>query len=186
MPKIVVKSYYIIRIGKRFVVDNLNDKKLRLSFSEKEAKRFEYFGLKEMEVALRDAMISINDLSKSGQKNITIIGRDVEVDRADIHDENVLMWDRLLDRETALNIINLSIENNGENEASEDFIAIHKFLSHVRAINYKEVVVLAVNWKSLSAEKQANLAISYASQLHASRFMMLMDYLSLRFLEGKL
>ena len=70
---------------------------------------------------------------------------------------------------------------------TEDFDTIGAFQEHIRArVDYKTVVILATQWHTYEDVKQANIAIKFAGVFHASRFIILMDYLSKKHIEGKL
>lgn len=90
------------------------------------------------------------------------------------------MWDRIFTKEAIDNIIEIS-------EETEDKDSLKDFTEFIEAeIDYKVVVVLATQWHMLEDIRQANLAIHYAGEFHASRFIMLMDTLSKFIKEGRL
>lgn len=90
-------------------------------------------------------------------------------------------WDKLLTRDLALFMIKVSDE-------TEDNDSVSRFFDFVREriIDYKVIVVMATQWKSYDVNKQANLAVHYAGMNHASRFIMMMDYLAIKFIKGEL
>lgn len=70
---------------------------------------------------------------------------------------------------------------------TEDFDTIGGFIEHMKAkTDYREIVILAMQWNTHDDMRQANLAIHFAGIHHASRFILLMDFLSNKFKEGKL
>jgi hypothetical protein len=70
---------------------------------------------------------------------------------------------------------------------TEDFNTINGFINHLKQrVDYKTVIILATQWKAYDDVKQANIAIQQAGVFHASRFILLMDFLSKKFVEGKL
>lgn len=90
------------------------------------------------------------------------------------------MWNKIFTPELVFKIRELSGE-------TEDFDTMSAFIKHIKQrVDYKQVVMLAVKWKTYDDIKQANLAINFAGIFHASRFILLMDCLSDKFIEGKL
>lgn len=69
----------------------------------------------------------------------------------------------------------------------EEMQMINIFIDFVKArFDYKVLVVMATQWDGYDDVKQANLAIKCAGEFHASRFIMLMDFLSHRYKKGEL
>lgn len=98
------------------------------------------------------------------------------------------MWDKLLDAECRVFMKNMVRDNDTFEVIGEDDHVIDKFFKHVEASvkDYKILVVLTMQWLTFSDIKQTNLAIKYVGWEHASHFMMLMDYLSQKFIKGAL
>lgn len=191
---VVVKSYYIIKIEgilkgtDTYVADISNKGRIKRVSSEDKAKRYEFFGLKNMEKALLKVGSHVEYLHSKGVRNIVIVSRDVTAKLAELKNtkfpkirqlwENYAMWNKIIDENTIDEMIKLSEDEDAEGEASENYVSIHKFLSHVRELDYKTVVVMALHWNTFDEMKQVKLAISYAGEYSASRFMMFMDYAS--------
>lgn len=96
------------------------------------------------------------------------------------------MWNKLLNIETVAFMKKAS--GDGDKENGEDNKAIYDFFKAVvkKVRDYKVVVMMAVKWDTYEDEKQANIAINYMGWEDASRFIMLMDYLSEKFKKGEL
>jgi hypothetical protein len=109
---------------------------------------------------------------------------------------NEVMWNKLLSLECKYFIRSLESREDDEykgdsNEYEPDKLsdeAIDRFFKHVKqtVVDYKVLVILATQWFSYSETKQAKLAIHHVGWVHASRFIMLMEYLSMKFLKGEL
>jgi hypothetical protein len=90
------------------------------------------------------------------------------------------MWDKLYTTEMVLWMKGITGE-------TEDFDTIAGFIDHMKnRVDYKQVVVMAMNWHTYDESKQVSLAILNGGMFHASRFMLMMDYLSKKFLKGEL
>ena len=92
------------------------------------------------------------------------------------------MWDKLLNMELTYYMIRVTKE-------TEDEESIQKFYEHIKSRTeneYKLIVVLATQWSEYDDTKQANVAIKVAGMNHASRFIIMMDYLSSKYRKGKL
>lgn len=91
------------------------------------------------------------------------------------------MWNKLLDVKLGMYMVRVT-------GGTEDDETIYKFFEHIenRIQDYKVVVVLATQWKTYDDMKQANLAIKFAGMYHASRFIIMMDYLADKFEKGEL
>ncbi|MER2008611.1 MAG: hypothetical protein ABS939_14260 [Psychrobacillus sp.] len=90
------------------------------------------------------------------------------------------MWDKILTPELVFWMKKVSGE-------TEDFDTINAFIEHIKnRADYKIIVVLSTQWKGYDDRKQANIAIRIAGMYHASRFILMMDFLSNKFKEGKL
>lgn len=106
--------------------------------------------------------------------------------RTDIDISNV-MWDRILNDETVLYMQGLTEIHEEYAGVGEESEIIKRFFSHLKdSTDYKSVVMMAMSWKTFDDLKQAKLAISCVGQYHASRFIVLMDYLAERFIKGEL
>lgn len=92
------------------------------------------------------------------------------------------MWEKILTDETLEKIIH----GLGE-DATEDMDTMQDFVNYlIWNVDYKAVVILATQWKSFEEMKQVHYATSIVDESHASRFMIMMDSLSERFIEGRL
>lgn len=97
-----------------------------------------------------------------------------------------LMWSKLLNIETVAFIKKAS--GDGDNENGEDNKSIYDFFKAVikKVKDYKILVIMAIKWDTYEDIKQANIAVKYMGWEDASRFIMLMDYLSEKFKKGEL
>lgn len=92
------------------------------------------------------------------------------------------MWEKILTEE----ILEKIIFGLGE-DATEDMETMKDFVEYLMAnVDYKAVVILATQWKSFEENKQVFYAMNIVEEYHASRFMILMDALSEKFLKGNL
>jgi hypothetical protein len=96
------------------------------------------------------------------------------------------MWDKLLNHECRTfmkNLVRDEVEVIGEDDK-----VIDSFFNFLKGNiqDYKVVVVLATQWIGFDDTKQANMAINYVGWKYASHFIMLMDYLSNKFIKGEL
>ncbi|MEE5180999.1 hypothetical protein JDW21_18735 [Bacillus subtilis] len=90
------------------------------------------------------------------------------------------MWDKLL-------TLNALTYMKKVSEGTEDDTTILPFFEYLQEnVNYKVIVVLATRWHVYDVVGQTGISINYVTEKHASRFIMLMDYLSKRFLKGEL
>lgn len=90
------------------------------------------------------------------------------------------MWDKLLTPE----VVFYMKEVSGD---TEDNSTVSKFFEDMKkTVDYKHVVIMATQWYTFDETKQVNLALQFAGEYHASRFIILLDFLSLKFREGKL
>ena len=90
------------------------------------------------------------------------------------------MWDKIFTMDLVLYMRKVTGD-------TEDFDTIGGFQEHVKArVDYKMVVMLATQWHTYDELKQANVSIKFAGIFHASRFIIMMDYLSKKHLEGRL
>lgn len=91
------------------------------------------------------------------------------------------MWEKILTEDALEHMITFN------KEETEDMETMSKFVEHLIAnVDYKVVVVLATQWHGLKDTVQANVAIEAVDEEHASRFIILMDYLSEKFQKGEL
>jgi hypothetical protein len=94
-------------------------------------------------------------------------------------------WEMILNSETVLYVKAMADKEMGDE--SEDYEKIAEFFEYLKTrTSYKSVVILATQWVKYDEQKQVALAIGMTSELHASRFIMLMDYLAYRFAKGDL
>lgn len=97
-----------------------------------------------------------------------------------------LLWDKILNYTTAIYMQKLSALESGD-EFSEDLESIGIFFDDLKTkMNYKVVIVIATQWRTFTHVKQANVAMISVGEEHASRFMMMMDYLSYKYQKGEL
>jgi hypothetical protein len=90
------------------------------------------------------------------------------------------MWDKLFTPD-------LVFWMKQETGDTEDFDTVGAFIEHVKArVDYKQIVILSTQWHGMDEKRQVNISITFAGVFHASRFILTMDYLSKKFLEGKL
>lgn len=72
-------------------------------------------------------------------------------------------------------------------DISEDYETMKDFVEYLMInIDYKAIVIMATQWNSYTDVKQANIAILTVGKEHASRFILLLDCLSDKFLRGEL
>lgn len=70
---------------------------------------------------------------------------------------------------------------------TEDFDTVNGFIEHIKGrVDYKQVIILSTKWSSYDDTRQANMAIHFAGVFHASRFILLMEFLSKQFKNGGL
>lgn len=98
------------------------------------------------------------------------------------------MWDKLLTLESVEFIKRVSGDKAILNEFGEEERLILEMYSSMkdRVKDYKVLVILATQWDSYTGSQQANLAVHHLGLYHASRFIMFMDYLAIRFKKGEL
>ncbi len=90
------------------------------------------------------------------------------------------MWEKILTEDALEHMINMP-------EVSEDYETMKEFVDYLLInVNYKAVVVFATQWHEMTEMKQVNLAMLTVGVKHASRFLLLLDYLSEKFLRGEL
>ena len=99
--------------------------------------------------------------------------------------EDEKYWDKILNDETVLYV--KAMADKEIDDESEDYEKIAEFFDFLKTrTNYKSIVILATQWIGFDDQKQTALAVTIADELHASRFMILMDYLAYRFAKGEL
>lgn len=186
--EVVVKSYYNIRYKgyagakDKYIATGINDiKKLEFTDDRSKALRYEYFGLKGMEKSLSIIMSHLARLNESGlDGSFTITGGDVFKKLDDIEDfetrRNFRLWDTVTGQDAIDFIIEISKDEDGE--PTEDIVTVTKFLYHIKRIDFDKIAEVAVNWHLLNELDQSKLAIGYAGEYSASRFVMYMDYLN--------
>lgn len=87
------------------------------------------------------------------------------------------LWEQTLNEKLFTYMINFVDEEEGE--YIEDESGVLDFFEHVgNRVLYSDAIQLASKWDSLDEMKQVSVAISRVGEYHASRFMILMDYLS--------
>ena len=101
-------------------------------------------------------------------------------DISDIEDieiiANIKFWSNIIDDNLVNGMIEISKDEDGE--PTEDYVHIHKFLNHVKRLRFGDIMNVVANWNRLDDTVKAELAVGYAGNYNASRFMLLMDYLS--------
>lgn len=187
MSKVVIKSYYIIKIknhqgkGDSYLAGNIEKDGILLTRDKSKATRFEYFGLKGMEKSLEMAMKYISELKEKGIKEgITIVGGDIMGDISDIEDieiiANMKFWNNIINDDLVNGMIEMSKDEDGE--PTENYVYIYKFLNHAKRLRFGDIMNVVANWNRLDDVVKTKLAVGYAGNYNASRFMLLMDYLS--------
>lgn len=97
------------------------------------------------------------------------------------------MWLKLLTVEAMGFMIRVSNEGKEEDGTTENELTIMDFFNWLKKnFSYKTLVVLATQWHKYDEKKQVLLAIYHAGNDNASKMMMLMDYLSLKYQRGEL
>lgn len=192
MDRIILKSYYIIKIKNHFgigkhgyVAGGLNGNKILLIDDAKKATRFEYFGLKGMEKSFKivfDFIGEIQSQRKFKIKNgITVVSGDVYANINDIVDDgirqNIILWNRLIDNEDAINEM-LELSKNEDGEPTESYNDLHRFIHHAKRLPYTNIMEVVKNWNKINDYVKTELAIGYAGEMNASKFNLLMDYLA--------
>lgn len=86
------------------------------------------------------------------------------------------LWEQTLSNELFTYMINFTDEDG---DSIEDASGVVDFFEHVsNRILYSDAIQLASKWHTLDEAKQVSVAISRCGEYHASRFMILMDYLN--------
>lgn len=88
------------------------------------------------------------------------------------------MWNKILTMEAMAEVAKLS--NDEAHEVSKFFMDIQQ------KTDYKTVVMMAIEWKTYDEDKQTRLACATVGDYQASRFLALLDYLSVKFWKGEL
>ncbi len=164
----------------KFII-TMSDDKFKITSNKNKATKFKYFGLKEMESTIKVVMEKIFYLKYKGvDGNLIIVGEDVLMNFDDIKSEDfqnrVSLWSRVTGADTLKNMIKMSKDE--DNEFTENYVYIHKFLSHVISLNYSTVINQAKKWGVLSEKEQIDFAINQVGEYSASRFIIFMDYVS--------
>lgn len=90
-----------------------------------------------------------------------------------------MSWESVLDMEA----INFFVKTTFEEEQT---VVLFFNLLKERVEDYQIITSLAKKWDTYDASKQARIAINYAGIYHASRFIILMDYLNMKSKKGEL
>lgn len=95
------------------------------------------------------------------------------------------MWDKILNQALALY---MTMVTGKDGDRTEDATTISYFFDHVKTHvkDYKVVIVMATEWDKYEEAKQVGIAIHYVGEHHASRFIIMMDYLNQKFKKGEL
>ena len=90
-----------------------------------------------------------------------------------------MSWDILLDTD----VLNQFIKAE-----TEDYQRIELFFGLIkeRVEDFRIIASIAKKWDTFPIDKQTKMAINYAGIYHASRFIILMDYLNLKDKKGEL
>lgn len=70
--------------------------------------------------------------------------------------------------------------------SDEEEDLINAFFESLSEGSYFEIKTLATNWHTYTEQGQVRLAFSKVGEFHASRFLLFMDYLSLKEVEDEL
>lgn len=89
------------------------------------------------------------------------------------------MWEKILNLEAINFITKVSDEDI-------DKVAILFDILKQRIEDYDVIVTVAKKWDTFEDTKQAKIALNYAGMFHASRFIILMDYLNMKYKKGEL
>lgn len=92
---------------------------------------------------------------------------------------NSEMWDKILTIELIMYMQKVSGDTESKDTVSRFFDVIKQ-----RMVDHKVLIVMAMNWKTYEQEKQVRLAVHHAGMYHASRFIMMMEYMSHKILKG--
>lgn len=103
------------------------------------------------------------------------------------------MWNKLLTTDCVKYIQSASgdkemMDKYGVTEHGEEERLIYEMFDKIKSKvkDYKVIVVMATQWDTYTGTQQANLAVHHIGLFHASRFIILMDYLSNKFKQGEL
>ncbi len=101
--------------------------------------------------------------------------------------EHEKMWRKIFSVDAVAFIKSASREGGAKEDATEDDVTITTFINFVKEkMDYKTVVMMAIQWNNYNDLKQANVAIHHVGIEHASRMIMLLDFLSKKFKNGGL
>lgn len=91
------------------------------------------------------------------------------------------MWEKILTEDVLEHIVTFN------KEETEDMQTMMKFVEFLMAwVDYKVVVMLATQWELKEDVEQAIIAIRLVGEEHASRFIIMLDYLSDKYKKGEL
>ena len=94
--------------------------------------------------------------------------------------ENELLWNKIFQPDLYEFMSEVSDE-------SEDEASINKFREHCnKKIDCKAMVILATKWSEYDMFQQVQFAIHYAGEEEASRLMMLLDFMYMKYRKGLL
>lgn len=98
------------------------------------------------------------------------------------------MWDKLFTLESVEFIKRVSGDKEALNEHGEEEGLILDMYSEMKdkIKDYKVLVILATQWHVYTSAQQVSLAVHHIGEKDASRFIMFMDYLSIRYKKGEL
>lgn len=91
------------------------------------------------------------------------------------------MWDNILTADLALYMVKVSDETEDADSIEGFFLFMQKEVTHRNLM-----ILIASQWQLYSPERQVEISVKYGRNQHASRFIMMMDYLSHKYKEGKL
>jgi uncharacterized protein YihD (DUF1040 family) len=101
--------------------------------------------------------------------------------------DNNPMWNKIFSVDCVSFMKSVSREGGTKEDETEDDVTITAFINFVKErMDYKTIVMMAIQWNNYEDLKQASLAIHHVGLAHASRMIMLMDFLSKKFKNGGL
>lgn len=98
--------------------------------------------------------------------------------------KELAMWDRILNMKAVAYMLELS---KVDGDLGEDSESIMRFFIYLKEhISYPTFFATIIQWSTLNVREQTETAINMVGEYHASRFFMLMDYLSYQYKKGRL
>lgn len=87
-----------------------------------------------------------------------------------------MMWDRLFSVEAIAFMRKLDEEDE----------SILQFFSELKTKKYSDIQKIVLNWHTYEEDQQVGYAIYHVGEFHASRFLMFVDYLSMKYQRGEM